>query len=141
MGQSLSRCVIHVVFSTKNRHPLLSSIIRPRLHQYLGGLLKHIHCHPMIINGTEDHMHIMCELAKDVTQKELVRYVKVATSKWIKPQSSELRSFQWQAGYGLFSVSRSQEKYGISLYRKPGSASQKNEFSRRVQGVVAQAWA
>jgi len=108
MPQSLARVVLHVVFSTKNRVPFLrDAAVRARMHAYLAGVLQHIGCNPILVNGVEDHVHILCNLSRTVPIAQLVEEAKKATSKWMKEQGPEYRDFFWQGGYGAFSVSQS----------------------------------
>jgi REP element-mobilizing transposase RayT len=108
MPQSLARVVLHVVFSTKNRIPFLKDAdLRSRSHAYLAGVLQNVHCEPILVNGAEDHVHILCNLSRTTTIADLVEEAKKNSSKWIKEQGPSCRDFFWQAGYGAFSVSQS----------------------------------
>lgn len=108
MPQSLARIVLHVVFSTKNRVPFLKDTdVRTRLHAYMAGVLQNIGCDPILINGVEDHVHILCNLSRTVTVAELVEEAKKSSSKWMKEQGTRFLDFYWQGGYGAFSVSQS----------------------------------
>lgn len=108
MPQSLSRMVIHLVFSTKDRRPFLRSPeTRSQLHAYMAGTLQECQCYPILINGTEDHVHILCNLSRTLTLEKLVEHLKTSSSKWIKEQPPQLEDFFWQGGYGVFSVSQS----------------------------------
>jgi len=70
-------------------------------------VLQNLGCPPVLINSVEDHTHALFELARTVTIAAAVEEVKSSSSKWIKSQGPEFASFAWQAGYGAFSVSRS----------------------------------
>ena len=108
MPQSLARVVLHIVFSTKNRVPFLRDPeLRERLHSYVAGVLKDMGCEPILVNGVEDHIHILCNLSRTVTIADLVEEVKKGPSKWMKSQGAEYEDFFWQGGYGSFSVSES----------------------------------
>ncbi len=108
MPQSLARVVLHVIFSTKHRVPFLKdAALRARLHAYMAGVLQNIGCEPILINGTEDHVHILGNLSRTVTIAGLVEEAKAAPSKWMKDQGAACRDFYWQGGYGAFSVSQS----------------------------------
>lgn len=106
MRQSLSQVYVHVVYSTKNRKPLLAENIRPRLFAYTATVLNSLNCVPVEIGGVADHLHVLCSLSKNLSVAKLVEEVKKPTSKWLKTQDESLRDFHWQAGYGAFSVSR-----------------------------------
>lgn len=108
MPQSLARVVLHVVFSTKGRIPFLKDAdVRTELHAYMAGILQNIGCEPVVINGVEDHMHVLCNLSRTITIADLVEEGKKSSSRWIKTKGAAYQDFQWQAGYGAFSVSQS----------------------------------
>jgi REP element-mobilizing transposase RayT len=101
--QSLANVTIHLVFSTKNRTPSLSSPIRSELLPYTGGILRNIGCNPIQIGGVEDHIRLLFNLSRTLTIAQVVEKVKTSTSKWL--QTKGLEDFAWQHGYGAFSVS------------------------------------
>ncbi len=108
MPQSRARVVLHVAFSTKNRVPFLKDPeILARLHAYMAGVLQKIGCEPILINGAEDHVHILCNVSRTITIAGLVEEAKTSPSKWMKEQGPAYRDFFWQGGYGSFSVSQS----------------------------------
>ena len=107
MPQSLSRILIHLVFSTKNRNPILNPEIQTELHPYLVGVLNGIDCPSLQVGGVEDHVHLLFGLSRTRTVADVVETVKTASSKWIKIKGPEFSQFHWQAGYGAFSVSQS----------------------------------
>lgn len=107
MPQSLARLHIHLIFSTKNREPLLHDSIRDSLHRYLATVLQNMGCPPVLINSVNDHVHILFELGRTVAVSQAVEEVKTASTKWIKTQGAEYVPFAWQAGYGAFAVSES----------------------------------
>ncbi|MEO7673070.1 MAG: IS200/IS605 family transposase [Pyrinomonadaceae bacterium] len=108
MPQSLSQIYIHLVFSTKNREPLIHDEIAPELYAYMAVVL-HDECKSpaKLIGGVEDHLHILFNLSRTWAIANVVESIKTSTSKWMKTKDSNLRSFGWQTGYGAFSVSRS----------------------------------
>ena len=107
MPQSLSAVYIHLVFSTKARHPFLRDLeIRAAVHSYLGGISKQLGCAPIVTGGIEDHVHLLARMSRTVTQAEWVKELKRGSNLWIKKQYS-IRDFEWQGGYADFSVSAS----------------------------------
>ena len=107
MPQSLSRVLIHLVFSTKNREPLLTPAIQNELHPYLAGGLDNINCPSLRVGGVEDHVHLFFSLCRTLTIAQVVESVKTSSSKWIKTKGGRFAGFHWQSGYGAFSVSQS----------------------------------
>jgi putative transposase len=95
----------HIVFSTKERVPVLKADRREDLFRYIWGITKNYECHLYRINGTEDHVHILTSLHPSVSLADLVKNVKASSSLWIK-ENSVFRSFaHWQDGYGAFTHS------------------------------------
>jgi putative transposase len=104
--QSLAKILVHVIFSTKNREPVIPREIRPKLHAYIGGILENLRCPSLQTGGTADHVHTVLSLARTQSVADVVEEVKKSSSKWVKPQGVD--SFFWQAGYGAFSIGESQ---------------------------------
>jgi REP element-mobilizing transposase RayT len=105
MSQSLSRVLVHLVFSTKNREPFIGADHRDRVFSYLGGTLNGIHCPPVIVGGMQDQVHLLFALARTLSVSQVVEEVKKESSKWAKGVVHP--GFYWQNGYGAFSVSPS----------------------------------
>ena len=104
MPQSLSYLLIHIIFSTKNRVPVLGPNNSSALHAYLATVTRNAGCECYRVGGVEDHVHLAIRLARTMTTANLVEELKTSSSKWLKTQSTELGDFAWQRGYGAFSV-------------------------------------
>ena len=105
MAQSLSSVHIHVVFSTKDRLPLLADQqLRDNTYAFIGETLNRLHRKPVTIGGVEDHVHVLCSMNRSITISDCVKEIKRASSKWLK---SSIPDFAWQRGYGAFSVGNS----------------------------------
>ena len=107
MPQSLARLHIHLIFSTKNREPVLHEAVRESLHAYMATVLQNFGCPAVLINSVADHVHILFELGRTVAVSDAVEEVKKSSSRWIKTQGDAFTGFAWQAGYGAFAVSES----------------------------------
>ncbi len=113
MAQSLSRIVLHIIFSTAyRRRTFLTSSLRTDLCAYIGGTLKRMGCPAIVVGAATDHVHILCTLSRVMTVAKLVGDAKAASSRWVKQQCPEKRDpllvkFEWQKGYAVFSVSPS----------------------------------
>jgi putative transposase len=106
MPQSLAQVYLHLVFSTKNREPLLQpATVRAETHAYLGGVCRNLKSPALIVGGVEDHVHILCRLGRELAIADFVRELKRDSSKWLKTKGPGLADFHWQNGYGAFSIS------------------------------------
>jgi REP element-mobilizing transposase RayT len=90
MSQSLSCVLIHIVFSTKNRAPLLDSSVRPSLNGYLATVTRNSGCECFRVGGVADHVHLAVRIARTITTAQLVEELKTSSSKWLKSQSPAL---------------------------------------------------
>ena len=108
MPQSLSRVLVHLIFSTKNRVPVFTDAISDELHPYLSVVLNDHDCPSLQVGGVEDHVHLLFGLSRTTTIAQIVEAIKTSSSKWIKTRDERYGDFHWQAGYGAFSVSSSQ---------------------------------
>ena len=117
MSQSLANILTHLIFSTKNREPLLADKdLRQRAHAYLAAVLQDFQCPALIVGGVADHVHILCQLAKTQSVSVVMEHLKTSSSKWLKTQG--IRTFSWQRGYGAFSVSQSNVASVVSYIEK-----------------------
>lgn len=107
MSQSLNKIYIHIIFSTKNREDLLPEKTWNEIHSYIDGIINQNLCKSIIIGGTANHIHILCELTSTVSTAILLQEIKRSSSKWIKGKYSQYSNFAWQSGYAAFSVSQS----------------------------------
>lgn len=95
MSGTYSQLLLHGVFSTNHREPWITAEVAERLYPYIGGI--------------EDHVHLYWRWRPDESVSNLMRTVKARSSRWIHETFPALTDFAWQEGYGVFSVSKSQE--------------------------------
>jgi REP element-mobilizing transposase RayT len=108
MPQSFVSLRYHLIFSTKNRLPLISAEVQPRLIEYIGGILRSEGSVLEAAGGVPDHMHLLVSLDKQLAISEALRVIKASSSRWAREAfPASLSGFAWQAGYGAFSVSYS----------------------------------
>lgn len=117
MAHSYSTLITHVVFSTKDRMRFMDAQLRPELFAYMGGIVREMGGAARIINGLEDHVHMLISLAADVAISECLRVVKTNSSRWVHETFGNRPNFAWQTGYGAFSVSASNQKQVIKYLR------------------------
>jgi REP element-mobilizing transposase RayT len=98
MPQSLSFLLIHIVFSTKDRAPILDASVRPSLHAYLATVVRNLDCECYRVGGVADHVHLAVRMARTFTTAKLVEEVKTASSKWLKARWPALATIAWQRG-------------------------------------------
>jgi REP element-mobilizing transposase RayT len=108
MAQTLVCLRVHVIFSTKDRRPMISPEVEPELYAYMAGTAKNLDSPCLAAGGTSNHVHLLISQSKNIALSHLMEEIKKSSSKWIKTKASSLRSFGWQDGYGAFTIGRSQ---------------------------------
>ncbi len=107
MAHTYTSVVLHIIFSTKGRAALLNPDLRERLFPYMGGIIRDLKGVAWIINGMEDHVHILASLPATVALSDFMREIKSVSSGWVRDTFPQCREFGWQGGYAAFSVSKS----------------------------------
>jgi len=97
----------HIVFSTKDRRPLLSPDLLGRTCQYIGGIARNLGCRVMRGNGVADHVHLAASIHPSVAVADFVKTIKSNSTGWVHETFSERSDFGWQEGYSAFTVSKS----------------------------------
>jgi REP element-mobilizing transposase RayT len=108
MAQTLVCLRVHVVFSTKDRRPMITPEVEPELYAYLGGTIKNLDSRCLAAGGTSNHVHLLISQSKNMALSRLIEEIKKSSSKWIKTKGTALRAFAWQDGYGAFTIGQSQ---------------------------------
>ena len=108
MSGTHTNLLYHLVFSTKQRQPMISDSLAAELHPYLGGIVRGEGGEPLAVGGVADHVHLLVKLKPTIAVSDFLRQLKANSSKWINEEKWKLQKFGWQDGYGAFTVSRSQ---------------------------------
>jgi REP element-mobilizing transposase RayT len=105
MSDSYTNLLYHIIFSTKERRPLITDAYQPRLYDYIGGTIRAGGI-SLALNGTEDHLHLLAKLRPDNALSNVLRDLKANATGWMHDVFPELKEFSWQRGYGAFTVSQ-----------------------------------
>ncbi len=119
---------MHCVFSTKQRRPLITPGLRERLYQYIGGIARENKIILIAAGGVEDHVHILIALPRTMSISKAMQLIKGGSSKWIHDTFPEHRLFEWQEGYGAFSVSLSNQEKVVSYINNQPEHHKKQDF-------------
>ena len=108
MANTYSQLYTHLVFAVKGRQSLIQPDWKETLYKYIAGIISNQKQKLMIINGMPDHVHILIGIKPDKSISDLVRDIKSHSSSFIREQGFVKGRFEWQEGFGAFSVSQSQ---------------------------------
>lgn len=133
MAQSLVNNYIHLIFSTKNRQPLIQKPYDNDLYNYIGGICRDMECNPIRVGGHSDHVHILCMLSKKIALVDLIKGIKTRSSKWMKTHHEQ---FYWQEGYGAFSVNPTQTDMVVAYINSQAEHHSKTTFQDEYRGFL-----
>ena len=124
-----TQIIYQIIFSPKDRKPVLTKEGRPRMYQYIWGILKNKKCHLYRIGGIEDHIHIVTHLHPSIALSGLIKDIKVASTEFIKKEKIFSNFDTWQKGYSAFTYSFN-AKEDLIEYVKNQEEHHKKESSR-----------
>ena len=107
MSHTYCQLYYHLVWSTKERQPIIKNEFKGDLYKYLGGAVRGKEGRLLEIGGVADHVHLLVALSSRFSIAEVVQQIKIGSSKWVSQNFFKQGSFAWQEGYGAFSVSES----------------------------------
>ena len=110
--------------------------LRAELHKQLGGVSKALDCPPLIVGGVDDHVHLLGCMGRTLSISEWVKELKRVTSIWIKQRDPKLAGFQWQSGYGAFSVSHSEIDRVSDYIRRQPEHHQQRDFQAEYRALL-----
>lgn len=131
---SYTNFLYHIVYATKERAPLITSVLRPRLHEYLGGTVRGLGGTALEINGMSDHVHLLVRLQPTLSFSEFMSKLKANSSGWAKRQTAG--RFVWQARYGAFTVSESQAGRVRQYIRDQEKHHRKTSFEEEFRALL-----
>jgi putative transposase len=143
---SFVSCLMHCVFSTKERRRLITPDLQERLYPYLGGIAREHKMKALAIGGVEDHVHALISVPATLSVAKAVQLLKGNSSKWIHETFPNKRLFEWQEGYGAFSISASGVKPTLRYIESQKEHHQRHSFEDELitflekNGIQYEAW-
>ena len=135
MAHTFTSLLNHFVFSTKDRKPLVTKELKPALFSYMGGIMTQLTVKPMLINGPEDHVHILASLPPTISVSEFMNKLKTNSSGWVNKRG-QITRFSWQTGYSGFSVSESSRNLVYQYIANQEKHHMKMSFQQELIGLL-----
>jgi putative transposase len=127
--------LVHYVFSTQQRRPLISDELQPQLWAYMGGIARANGMKALAIGGMRDHVHLLLSLPATITIAKAVQLIKAGSSKWMNDQK-RTKWFEWQEKYGAFSIGVSQRQAAIHYIRNQAQHHAKKSFDGELKIIL-----
>jgi len=133
---SFNSCLIHCVWSTKNRVSFLDSDLLARLPAYLGGIARENKMKSLAVGGVADHVHLLISLPSTLSVAKGIQLLKGNSSKWIHDAFPRLTSFEWQKGYGAFSIGISGVEPTVAYIRNQTEHHKQRTFREEFEAML-----
>ncbi len=128
MANTYTQIRIHIIFSTKNRKPLILDVHREEIERYMTGIVGALNQKLLAIYCMPDHAHLLVGLKPDISVSEFVQKLKANSSKFINQKEWMHYDFAWQKGFGAFSYSKSQTKQVVDYILNQKEHHKKKSF-------------
>ena len=130
-------CLVHVVFATADRRPVIRDDIRGRLHAYLGGIARENGFAALAVGGVADHVHLLLSLSRTVSLAKTVQLLKSGSSKWVHDNFPQSKSFAWQEGYSAFSIGVSQRPATVKYIQNQAEHQGRTSFADELRKFLS----
>lgn len=128
MGHSFVSALCHCAFSTKNRRRTIGDGLRQRLWPFMGGIARKNRVTALVIDGVEDHVHLLLSLPSTIAIAEAIKMIKGGSSAWVHGEFPAHRDFAWQEGYGAFSIGVSQREATVRYIQSQAKHHRRKTF-------------
>ncbi len=136
MAHSYTSIYVHYVFSTKNRQKIIQPELEKRLWPYMGGIARENKMKALAIGGVEDHSHVFLSLPSTLSISKAIQLVKGGSSTWVSKTFPEFKDFQWQEGYGAFSISISHIDNTVNYIKNQKEHHKKATFQEEYLAIL-----
>lgn len=108
MANTYTQLYFHIVFAVKGRQNHISTKWKDELYKYISGIIANKDQKLFIINGIPNHIHLLIGTKPNCNLSDLVRDIKANSSKWINEKEFINGKFEWQTGFGAFTLGQRQ---------------------------------
>lgn len=136
MANTFSQIYLHLIFAVKGRENLISKNWKDELYKYISGIISSKKQKLYIINGVANHIHILISVSPDTAISDLTRDIKANSSRFINDKGFVKGKFQWQEGFGVFSVSHSQLQTVVDYIKNQEEHHKKQSFRDEYLGFL-----
>ena len=137
---SFTSCLMHCVWATKERQPFIKSELSSRLWPYLGGIARESKMRALSVGGVEDHLHVLLSIPSTLCIAKAVQLLKGNSSKWTHETFEEFSDFEWQEGYGAFSIGLSGIKETTKYIENQHAHHRKLSFKQELEIFPQKTW-
>jgi putative transposase len=125
---------LHVVFATWNRSPILTAVLRPRIHAYLATTARNLGVADVHVGGHDDHVHLLGRFDPAGVPSAVIGQIKQAATQWLHEEN--VREFKWQRGFGAFSVSCDRVPVVVRYIQRQEEHHRKRTFREELEALL-----
>jgi REP element-mobilizing transposase RayT len=135
MSHTYASLLVHCIFSTKDRRPIIAADMQSKLWAYIGGIARANKFQALAVGGTKDHIHVLLSIPASISVAKAVQLIKGGSSKWMNDHLPG-RTFAWQDAYGAFTIGISQIRSTIAYIRNQEQHHAKKNFDAEFQMIL-----
>jgi len=135
MAHTYCSALFHCVFYTRERRKAIAPDLQERLWAYMGGIARENEMKALAVGGMDDHAHLLLSLPSTLTIAEAMRKIKGGSSRWLH-ESCGLTGFEWQKGYGAFSIGCSQVDATVAYIAGQQEHHSKRDFQAEFLSIL-----
>ncbi len=132
---SYTSILVHYVFATHERRPLVSDELQPKLWAYMGGIARTHGMKALAIGGMRDHAHLLLSLPATISIAKAVQLIKAGSSLW-KNSQKRRKWFEWQEEYGAFTIGVAQKEVTIRYIRNQAQHHARKSFDDELKMIL-----
>ncbi|HVE57879.1 MAG TPA: IS200/IS605 family transposase [Pyrinomonadaceae bacterium] len=136
MSHTFINSLHHCVFSTKARRSMLTPALQSRLFSYMGGIARENKIKLLAAGGIDDHVHLLISIPSTISISKTMQLIKGGSSKWIHETFEEHRLFEWQEGYGAFSIGISDVERTVNYINNQAEHHGKMDFKTEFRAFL-----
>ena len=135
MSDTYTTLLVHCIFSTRKRRPLIPEAVQPRLWAYMGGIARKNGMKALAIGGMRDHVHVLLSLSTVISVAKAIQVIKAGSSKWMNERSFR-KGFAWQTGYGAFTIGISQVAATVKYIKNQPEHHRKRGYADEIRLIL-----
>jgi putative transposase len=136
MANNYTQIHLQLIFAVKYRAAVIDNSWKNELYKYISGIIQEQKHKLIIINGVEDHLHILIGYRPHQSLSDLMQDIKGSSSKWINDRNFLRKKFEWQGGYGAFSYSHSHLNNVINYIKNQETHHRKISFTEEYKAFL-----
>ena len=135
---SYRQSLFNIVFCTYKRKNTLPENHHEELYKYIWGIIKKRKSILYRINGTENHIHLLCDIHSTIALADFIKEIKTATNTWMKESCNFPGFTSWAEGYCALSYSNRDKEMIINYIKNHKEHHRATGFEEELKALLVE---